>query len=176
MQLTDEQNEIIQAKLAHTVITAVAGSGKTTTLTHRILHLLEQGMVPERILVLMFNRSAKADFERKLTELAGGRFSRLPEIRTYHAMGLRLYRHFIQRGLLPPFKDNLLSEQEIHWQLWRLIQQTAPGALADDLRTRKTEWVELAASLLDRKNPHFSRWKACFKPWAFVPNWVFCAR
>ena len=176
MQLTDEQNEIIQAKLAHTVITAVAGSGKTTTLTHRILHLLREGMAPERMLVLMFNRSAKADFERKLASLAGQDFQRLPEIRTYHAMGLRLYRNFIQRGLLPPFQDNLLSEQEIHWQLWRLIQQCAPAALSDDLRTRKTEWVELAASLLDRKKSTLQPLKMVFSEMGIRPELNFlCA-
>jgi DNA helicase-2/ATP-dependent DNA helicase PcrA len=173
MQLTDEQNEIIQAKLAHTVITAVAGSGKTTTLTHRILHLLEQGLDPERILVLMFNRAARTDFASKLQQQAAGRFSRLPEIRTYHAMGLRLYRNFVRKGILPPFVDPLLGEQEIHWQLWRHIQQCAPQAMSHDLKSRKTEWVELAAALLDRKKTTLRPMEEVFNEMGIRPELRF---
>src|SRR5690554_3964471 len=57
--LTDEQRAIITAGYEHSVITAVAGSGKTSTLAWRIGHLLQQGHDPDRMLVLMFNRSAR---------------------------------------------------------------------------------------------------------------------
>jgi DNA helicase-2/ATP-dependent DNA helicase PcrA len=93
--LTDEQRAIITAGYEHSVITAVAGSGKTSTLAWRIRYLLEQGHDPDRMLVLMFNRSARVDFERKLQEVCAQSGLALPEIRTYHAMGLRLYK----RGL-----------------------------------------------------------------------------
>ena len=89
--LTDEQRAIITAGYEHSVITAVAGSGKTSTLAWRIRYLLEQGHDPDRMLVLMFNRSARVDFERKLQEVCAQSGLALPEIRTYHAMGLRLY-------------------------------------------------------------------------------------
>lgn len=150
MQLTDEQNAIIRASLSHAVITAVAGSGKTTTLAHRILYLLDQGLDPRRTLVLMFNRAARHDFEHKLDRLSAGRYPHLPEIRTYHAMGLRLYRRLIERGDLPAFEGDVLSDPEIHWQLWRSIQQSAPSSRASELKAQKTELIELAATLLDR--------------------------
>jgi len=46
MSLTDEQKAIVTLGYQHCVITAVAGSGKTTTLAWRIRHLLEQGHDP----------------------------------------------------------------------------------------------------------------------------------
>ena len=64
--LTDEQDAIITAPIGHYVISAVAGSGKTTTLAHRIRYLLEQGISSKRIVILMFNRSAREDFQKKL--------------------------------------------------------------------------------------------------------------
>ncbi len=176
MQLTDEQNEIVRAPLSHTVITAVAGSGKTTTLTHRILYLLEQGMEPDRVLVLMFNRAAKHDFEDKLRRQAAGRFPKLPEIRTYHAMGLRLYRHFVDKGVLEAFHDQLLGDQEIHWQLWRQIQQCAPPDQARDLRSRKTEWVELAALLLERAKTTLQPLSEVFDAMGIRPELRFLQR
>jgi len=108
--LTDEQRDIITAGYEHAVITAVAGSGKTSTLAWRIRYLLQQGHDPDRLLVLMFNRSARVDFERKLREVTRDSGLRLPEIRTYHAMGLRLYKRFVREGFLPGFSDKILTD------------------------------------------------------------------
>ncbi len=149
MQLTPEQRTIIGTEVSHALITAVAGSGKTTTLAQRILALLEQGKDPRRVLVLMFNRAAKTDFEERLRTLAQGRFSSLPEVRTYHAMGLRLYRHFVRHGLLPAYRDPILSEQEISWQLWLGIQRLVPADMQGNVRNQKKELIELASRLLD---------------------------
>ncbi|WP_336365641.1 ATP-dependent helicase [Marinobacter sp. C2H3] len=147
--LTDEQREIITAGYEHSVITAVAGSGKTSTLAWRIRFLLEQGHDPARMLVLMFNRSARTDFGRKLAAVCANTSLALPDIRTYHSMGLRLYRRFVREGYLPDFSDNILSEQDIHYQVWQLTRRLAPEDLADDIRRNKKEFVEVAAGFID---------------------------
>ncbi|SFL87119.1 ATP-dependent helicase [Marinobacter zhejiangensis] len=147
--LTDEQRAIITAPYEHVVITAVAGSGKTSTLAWRIRYLLEQGHDPNRLLVLMFNRSARVDFERKLREVTQDTGLALPEIRTYHAMGLRLYRRFIQEGALPAFSEAILTDQEINFQVWRLTRELAPSELADEIRRNKKDYVETAVSFID---------------------------
>ena len=148
--LTDEQKAIVTLGYKHCVITAVAGSGKTTTLAWRIRHLLEQGHDPERMLILMFNRSARADFQRKLRELCHDVRIRLPEIRTYHAMGLRLYRRFVREGYLRPLQGEVLSAQEVNYQAWHLIQRLAPEDLQDEIRRSKKEFVETATAFIDR--------------------------
>ena len=114
--LTDEQRAIITAGFEHAVITAVAGSGKTSTLAWRIRYLLEQGHDPNRMLVLMFNRAARVDFEHKLQDVTRNLGLATPEIRTYHAMGLRLYKRFVREGFLPGFSDKILTDQEISYQ------------------------------------------------------------
>lgn len=148
--LTDEQRAIITAGYEHAVITAVAGSGKTSTLAWRIRYLLAQGHDPDRMLVLMFNRSARVDFERKLQNVCHQSGLAIPEIRTYHAMGLRLYKRFVREGYLPGFSEKILTEQEISYQAWLLTRRLAPEDLADEIRRNKKEFVETATGFIDR--------------------------
>ena len=148
--LTDEQRAIITAGYEHSVITAVAGSGKTSTLAWRIRYLLAQGHDPDRMLVLMFNRSARVDFERKLQQVCDRSGLAIPEIRTYHAMGLRLYKRFVREGYLPGFSEKILTEQEISYQAWLLTRRLAPEDLADEIRRSKKEFVEAATGFIDR--------------------------
>jgi len=148
--LTEEQRDIITAGFDHAVITAVAGSGKTSTLAWRIRYLLQQGHDPDRLLVLMFNRSARVDFERKLREVTRDAGLRLPEIRTYHAMGFRLYKRFVREGFLPGFSDKILTDQEISFQAWQLTRRLAPEDLADEIKRNKKDFVETAVNFIDR--------------------------
>ena len=43
------------------LIIAGAGSGKTTTLVHRVAQLIHAGVAPQRILLLTFTRRSAAD-------------------------------------------------------------------------------------------------------------------
>lgn len=147
--LTDEQRAIITAGFEHAVITAVAGSGKTSTLAWRIRYLLQQGHDPDRILVLMFNRAARVDFEHKLQKVTRDLGLATPEIRTYHAMGLRLYKRFVREGFLPGFSDKILTDQEISYQAWQLTRRLAPEDLADEIRRNKKDFVETAVNFID---------------------------
>ncbi|MCP5163126.1 MAG: ATP-dependent helicase [Hahellaceae bacterium] len=150
MQLTPEQDAIIHADFdEHCVITAVAGSGKTTTLAWRIRHLLAQGHDPRRVLILMFNKQAQLDFVKKLRQVIPEADTKLPEVRTYHAMGYRLYQRFIQEGLLPPMNMTPLAEHEIEWQIWRTITQLAPAELQDEIKRNKKDHVEAAVKFVD---------------------------
>lgn len=101
MQLTKEQQQIVHHLSGHALVSAVAGSGKTTTMVARVAHLLRQGCAPGELLVLMFNRSARDTFADRLQRLLGAGGVQAPEVRTYHALGLRLVESFTRRGALP---------------------------------------------------------------------------
>lgn len=148
IQLTEEQQRVILAPPGHYLITAVAGSGKTTTLAHRIRYLLEQGCAPQRLLVLMFNKAAQVDFTRKLEQVLPQHLPR-PEVRTFHAMGYRLYQRFVAEGKLPAFKQRIISERELQIQLWRLARQIAPKEQQGELKRNKKEHMELALSFVE---------------------------
>ena len=55
------------------LIIAGAGSGKTSTLAHRVAHLIEQGADPRRILLLTFSRRAAAEMMRRVDRILARR-------------------------------------------------------------------------------------------------------
>jgi len=125
MQLTPEQQQIVLHQQGHARVSAVAGSGKTTAMVARVHHLLSQGILPEKILVLMFNRSARDSFADKLHQTLSGDGLSQPPVRTFHSLGLRLVKSFTGRGVLPPFT---LVTQE--YQLEKLAREAVKSCAA----------------------------------------------
>ena len=148
IKLTEEQQAIIHAPAEHCVVTAVAGSGKTTTLAHRIRYLLDQGYNANRILILMFNRAAKEDFSLKLSRtLPSGQPA--PEVRTFHAMGYRLYQRFIREGALPSINMNVLSDKEVHFHIWRLMNQFMDSESLVAAKRNKKDYIEAGHNFIE---------------------------
>jgi DNA helicase II / ATP-dependent DNA helicase PcrA len=98
------------------LVIAGAGTGKTSTLAHRVAHLLLHGAAPERLLLLTFTRRAALEMTRRAQRVvaeamaqargAGGTYGamRLPWSGTFHAIGNRLIRQHASRlGLDPSF-------------------------------------------------------------------------
>lgn len=89
-------------------------------MVERIGYLLTRGVLAGQIMVLMFNRSARDSFERTMKNRLGEQHPELPEIRTFHSLGLRLVTSFTKRGALPKYKlttEDFIAE--------RLARQTA---------------------------------------------------
>ena len=139
MKLTDEQRAVIEHAAGHARVAAVAGAGKTTTLVARVLHLLERGVPASRILVLMFNRSAREDFQRRLIEMAPAG-QRLPDVRTFHSLGHRLTASLTRWGALAPRR--LVAAD---WQVERLLRQ----ATLDVLENTDRREIALEADTLE---------------------------
>src|SRR3990172_23372 len=101
-KLTPEQESVIyHPRGKHARVLAVAGSGKTTTMVYRIKYLvIEQGVTPDNIRVLMFNRLARKQFKEKLTE-AGIPFNLQPQVHTFHSFSYQFISEMIATGLLP---------------------------------------------------------------------------
>ncbi len=83
------------------LIIAGAGTGKTRTLVYRVAHLIEQGVRPERILLLTFTRRAAQEMLSRVERLVGGA-SRQVHGGTFHATGHRLLRRFGGAAGVPP--------------------------------------------------------------------------
>ena len=83
------------------LVIAGAGTGKTTTIAHRIAQLVADGADPQRILLLTFSRRAAQEMIRRAQRLA--RLD-LPWAGTFHAVASRLLRmHALALGLDPAF-------------------------------------------------------------------------
>jgi len=123
-RLTDEQQAVVLHGNSHARVSAVAGSGKTSTLVARVVHLLDQGADPRRILVLMFNVSARRDFAERLQRAAAGRYRALPDVRTFHSLGLRITQSCERRGVLTPCR--LITQD---WQAFDAARAALEHAL-----------------------------------------------
>lgn len=119
MNLTNEQLRIIDHSGGHARVSAVAGSGKTTTMVARIGRLLKQGESANLIMVLMFNKSARDSFADKMQNQLSAVADQLPEVRTFHSLGMRLVNSFTRRGALPQY--SLVTEEYIQEKLARQV-------------------------------------------------------
>src|SRR5438034_10943872 len=90
-ELNDQQYSAVVANPGPALVIAGAGSGKTRTLTYRVAYLLEQGIPPDRILLLTFTNKAAKEMMRRVTDLLGSELSTLWG-GTFHAVGARLLR------------------------------------------------------------------------------------
>src|SRR5580765_800641 len=81
------------------LILAGAGTGKTSTLAHRVAHLVLGGAAPERILLLTFSRRAALEMTRRAQRILGEvrKELRLPWSGTFHAVANKLIRRHANR-------------------------------------------------------------------------------
>jgi DNA helicase-2/ATP-dependent DNA helicase PcrA len=86
------------------LVIAGAGTGKTMTLAARVAYLLEQGVRPERILLLTFTRRAAAEMLRRARGMSGRPGADNVWGGTFHAVANRLLRiHGRALNLSPDF-------------------------------------------------------------------------
>lgn len=103
LDLTD-MNDVQRRAVTHgggpLLVLAGPGSGKTFTITRRILYLLEQGVPPERILVVTFTREAAQSMERRFQKMVQS--PRPVNFGTFHSIFFQILR-----------KSNVLKSTEI---------------------------------------------------------------
>ncbi|MGQ7310529.1 UvrD-helicase domain-containing protein [Microbacterium arabinogalactanolyticum] len=117
---TDAQQLVIQAPPTPALVVAGAGSGKTETMSGRVVWLVANGHVrPDEVLGLTFTRKAAGE----LAERIGAR--------------LETIDHFGRRGLLPHLPEIVATDA------LRRVHDAAPGAQRDAVRIQVLD--ELAA-------------------------------
>ena len=150
---TEEQARIIEAPLRAQLVVAGAGSGKTETMTARVVWLVANGLVePEQVLGLTFTRKAAGE----LADRVGARLAALassglwapperdeagaltlpgaPTITTYHSYAGQLVRE--HGPLLGRERDARLLTEAAAWQL------AHEAVLSYDGPMQQIDWVE----------------------------------
>jgi DNA helicase-2/ATP-dependent DNA helicase PcrA len=95
-ELNEQQLAAVTAPPGPSLVIAGAGSGKTRTLTYRVAYLLEQGIPPERILLLTFTNKAAKEMMRRVADLLGQELASLWG-GTFHSVGNRILRQHAEQ-------------------------------------------------------------------------------
>ena len=86
------------------LVIAGAGSGKTRVLTYKIVHLLQQGYEPWRIMALTFTNKAAREMRERIEPLAGSEVAAQLWMGTFHSIFSRLLRRNAELiGFKPDF-------------------------------------------------------------------------
>lgn len=104
-KLNKEQKEAVVHGRGPLLIVAGAGTGKTTVITQRIAHLIEQGLAkPEEILAVTFTDKAAEEMEERVDKMLPYGYVDL-WISTFHSFCERVLRdHALDIGLPADFK------------------------------------------------------------------------
>lgn len=171
MNLTDEQLRIVQHSHGHARVSAVAGSGKTTTMVERIGHLLKADVAAGQILILMFNRSARDAFAQSMQEKLSYLDRALPEVRTFHSFGLRLVNSFAKKGELP--QHRLVTEDYIQERIARKVANEVFRDTQDDDGYLTGDDIEEFLTFVDQVKATVRGPKKVFNEQDFAPRLSF---
>ncbi|HAU47729.1 MAG TPA: DNA helicase II, partial [Planctomycetaceae bacterium] len=89
--LNPAQIEAVQAPTGPLLVLAGAGTGKTRVVIARILHLVQQGTPPERILAVTFTNKAAREMKSRVSAMVGP-LAEQAWLGTFHAIAARMLR------------------------------------------------------------------------------------
>lgn len=103
-KLNDQQREAVVYTDGPQLVIAGAGSGKTRVLTYKIVHLIEHGFEPWRILALTFTNKAAREMRERIEQLVGTKTASRIWMGTFHSIFARILRQNAERiGFKPNF-------------------------------------------------------------------------
>lgn len=96
-ELNSQQQEAVLYTDGPSLVIAGAGSGKTRVLTYKIVHLLQHGYEPWRILALTFTNKAAREMRERIETLVGTDIASKLWMGTFHSIFSRILRTNAER-------------------------------------------------------------------------------
>lgn len=167
--LNSKQKEAAIHKDGPILIIAGAGTGKTSTLTHRILNLVKEGVPPSEILAITFTNKAAKEMQERVNDLllkhgfdAGLRYGDAkPFVGTFHSLGVYILRahaqafglnkHFtiVDKNSASSLMKEAVKEQGID------SKQFSPDRIAGVISRNKGALITIAQYKADVGNAYF---------------------
>lgn len=153
------------------MIIAGAGTGKTRVITTRILHLINSGVLPEKILAITFTNKAATEMRERVGHLLGRTLhasyhipaTTSPFVGTFHSLGVKILRESAARlGVTKYFtifdRDNSLSAiKRIVKDLGLDPKQHSPNAFLSVISKNKGEATTLSKFKEKAGSSYFER-------------------
>ena len=107
--LNPQQKEAIETTEGPLLILAGAGAGKTKTITHRILNLIQKGTNPSSVLAITFTNKAAKEMRERVNKLLSDdkminrpiSIQERPFVSTFHALGVHIIKEQCARLDIP---------------------------------------------------------------------------
>ncbi len=160
--LNPDQAEAVTSGEGALLVVAGAGSGKTRVLTHRIAHLIAQGVSPFEILAITFTNKAADEMKARVAALVGPVAERM-WVSTFHSACVRILRR--HGGVLGYPSSFTIYDQADAVRLTGYVlrdldidpKRMAPRALHAAISTAKNEllgpaaYAEAARTIFERR-------------------------
>ena len=158
MFLDEEQKRIVESTAKNIIVVAGAGSGKTTVLTQRIRHLIEnEGVIPEDIIAITFTNAAADEMRERLSDIK--------DVNTMFIGTIHSFANALLRVSCPNTCYTVLSDEEFlkaatilckkyckHLTVERLMGYIE---IKEKARNGKAEWGEVAEYLSGEEENEF---------------------
>jgi len=176
--LNARQREAVEHIDGPLLIVAGAGAGKTRVITHRILHLITQGVAPESILAITFTNKAAKEMRERVGRLLGSSFQvsgrseqprswqlearSYPWLGTFHALGVHILRENSQRlGLSKRFTifdrgDSISAVKEAIRETDLDPKQFEPGKILGAISREKGNMVTMEEFKVRAEGEYFA--------------------
>ncbi|MCI8553440.1 MAG: helicase-exonuclease AddAB subunit AddA [Clostridiales bacterium] len=152
-QWTPEQLRCIEARGGTVLVSAAAGSGKTSVLVARLVGLITDPVNPvdvDRLLVVTFTRAAAAEMKRRIAEELARLLAANPSSRRLRRQQMLLPRAAI--GTVHSFCSGLLRE---HFQQLDLSPRFRVGEESETALLRQESLAEVLEELYIEREPAF---------------------
>lgn len=173
-QLNSEQLEVVLHGDGPVLVLAGAGSGKTRTITYRVVYLLENGVLPQEILLLTFTNKAAREMLNRVGSLLQSPTSdirppttdyRLPFSGTFHSVANRILRQYANEiGYTPDF--TILDQEDSHSLIKVCLKEMqidtterrfpSPSAISSVLSYSRNACVPIKRAIEERYSNFFS--------------------
>ena len=106
--LDEDQLKIVNSKAKNICVIAGAGSGKTTVLTARIRHLIEnEGVIPEDIVAITFTNAAADEMKERLSDIK--------DVDTMFIGTIHSFANALLHASMPDVDYTVLSDEKFQW-------------------------------------------------------------
>ncbi len=120
--LNQEQKKAVETTHGRVLVLAGAGSGKTSVITHRIAHLINNHQVPpSKILGLTFTNKAAEEMRKRLGAILNPKVAKQVTLCTFHSFCMQVLRKDIsQLGYTKEF--SLYDEKDVKRLVTQLVR------------------------------------------------------
>ncbi|RAX55179.1 ATP-dependent DNA helicase [Helicobacter sp. 16-1353] len=124
--LNKEQLDAASAPLGHNLIIASAGTGKTSTIVGRIVHLLQSGISADKIMLLTFTNKASSEMIKRLESHFSKDILKDIQAGTFHAIAYRYLKEHYKILLKQPRELKILLRSIYNNRIFNEIASTPP--------------------------------------------------